>query len=476
MVQTDNSQPNAEALAFIEQWWGENAQSVGLPPAVANPAASQSTQHDQMRQNIDALFEQFLDPNLDPLDKAALSQAIGPAISLRNSLDGDDPAAPRVLQFSDRVVEVSPDGAVTELYVIPPPPANPGSAQTMQVDTGRGIRTLQWFPEEQRWREAPGVPFQPHPAPEPGAPTTMTVNGVVHQWDGTDWVPAPGLPQEDEDEPRVVAGTESTAKWLVNEFGQPIKLNPNYIDPLQEIENEKNRALALQEAGVEISPQDLEELRAKLQALRDQALHDNEMTRQVAQHQQQLEQGEAASELVSGREEAAFERERPFKEAAQRQAEETLALQGRTLEESQRAAQMAEQQRERERQLRAAEGQVGALQAQSETGRGFIDTGIGLGVAPGLDLVRMTFSPLQEAQDIMRKLADEGAIRPEAIPTRGAPPPTGGNLGAPPPRPSGAPPPTFANQSAQTRADFQAIHGPAAEQAWQKEHAANTRR
>jgi hypothetical protein len=187
---------------------------------------------------------------------------------------------------------------------------------------------------------------------------------------------------------------------------------------------------ALVGAGLDMPEKDKLELQNQLSILHDQTV-------------QQLRDAAAAAD---------FERERPFKEGAQRIAEQnaasleqqrqdTATYQQQQAQTSALQVKQSGEAQQRADTLNRAKTYVDSAQKQSAaTGDQFF-AAAQKGTAPPTGAGRLVLGPLEQAYQVMQRMVQGGELDPNAIPQMGPPTPDGYQPGPPPPAPTGGPPP-----------------------------------
>lgn len=222
-------------------------------------------------------------------------------------------------------------------------------------------------------------------------PSAVTFNGNLYAWDGKNLTPL----LQGQKEPRassVVGGTADTdSRWIIVLDGAgnlTYKNNPNYVDSKAKLDEYSAKLEWQQQNGFVLTKKDETELELLKQAAISQH-----------QHNLNLQSTITSNNLQRQRDFEAFEREKPYKDAA-----------------------LAQQQRQ-ERRL-GAQSQAEALYKQGEAGQAALKFGTEAGVAPNAAILRMAFSPMRQAFAIMQQMRDEGLADPSWIPTPAAPTPT----------------------------------------------------
>lgn len=213
------------------------------------------------------------------------------------------------------------------------------------------------------------------------APKTIEVDGQNYQYDAAKdrWIPAPGLPSGQTSAQKA----QEELDLYIRKLEEEIRLG---IKAPQQAQIEAEAAAA-----------------SKLAQLRE------DLARETAEQE--------------------FERNRPFKEAAQKVSEDTLA-------EQQRANRKGEQ-------LTAGTQAVGALKQQASQGMDILNQSFKTGTKTSPALTKLAFRPLEEARALIMQMVESGQISPSAVPTAlgvqaqgrpaSAPPPAGQTGGAPAP-------------------------------------------
>ena len=190
-------------------------------------------------------------------------------------------------------------------------------------------------------------------------------------------------------EPATVASTfDTNSEWVF--LNGAWSKNPNFVSAKQKLDAEIAAWKEKVAEGMVITKEDeyrLEEAKAKA----------------IEQFQHNL---------TVQREMDKWKREQPYKDAAETRAESEL--------------QLRRQEAENERNRKATEGQVSALNKQSEAGFGAIKAGTTAGgalVAPPMSVIKMAYQPIQQSLALMNQLAQEGKINPNYIPKPKAPSP-----------------------------------------------------